>query len=716
MNSLLAKARFPTSLFLAGSVAFWMTIWGQELPLPRGATTLSEVRRKITWLNHVYASATNFDQFNAATTEVIDFLPSGDATHVEKNLASRDDISREIGSLNASLFEERLNEHDDLVQLRRKFVDLLIGIAKRPELIHACRETIIASIGGKLSDDEFPDFRDAILLELCKTVWRERIKWGYHTNATMTSAERQLFSSLSAQDNNDAIPPEAFPSFAIGLYRAGRMHGANEGLLVRERLRDLLQIVPISSDGNRTTICALAFGDNREDASRVRQLGFFPLIEDVDTPDAVMLNEIRTIYNACEANWINNRVFEVIAGVFDTLSTRIDEQSKRIDELELRLSAVEKRLISLEMRMSRVEVEITQLWKAIYEEPIFIREYSSLLRNGGNLPLTASTLGLEKDSKLLKAVAPILLSHNENPGHSPLESRTETIVSVSWLVSHCGLVNESGTPAFDINVSTNLEKLNGLFTAGASSSQLSLLCIQNSPFREGPLGNKGRSFTNAIDYGLGVYGLVQKLGTTMFSVQYYVLFPYNAATIDKLDIPFFYKKFNHGGDWLCIDIVIRLVNDNVERPVIVMEYLHNHGPVIEVSPEAIEMEGNHSKIYLEWGCNEPQPRPGGQGQRHTEIPGIRRNRRISDAGIFNLGGIGIDVNERIERLAIRPHLGTGFRYETQNVDWYRKNLNSNDPECIFIRFFEGRWGFEGDSPRSPFWNDTMRNRMFEPFH
>lgn len=110
--------------------------------------------------------------------------------------------------------------------------------------------------------------------------------------------------------------------------------------------------------------------------------------------------------------------------------------------------------------------------------------------------------------------------------------------------------------------------------------------------------------------GVGIYGRVEPIGTTLYAVQYYMAFGYNNTTAPPLcgDV----EPGTHEGDWICADFTVDVADINAPR--IVQAIYHNHGRQVFVeSSGALRFEGTHPVMYLEQGCNEPWPFAGEEG-------------------------------------------------------------------------------------------------------
>lgn len=580
---------------------------------------------------------------------------------------------------------------------------------------------LVACAGASLEWDGYVQFRDLLLHELFLVTLRECLRSGYQVGGV-----EYPWSDLVIAAKTSTTPTSSFAPLALGLQAATADRSEHERSLVWYALQELVGHAPLSRAQQRSSIQLQALGPNWNPAASDEH-GFFRLAcprTEGDSPEQ-HLQRIRDAARGC--NETASRIYydQEIRREF---STELEILASRVHRLEHDVQALKERITSLEKRMAAVEADIGRLWDAIRETNEFIVEYTNLRRDQRQYrptPLTKDDISEDEQNTLLRHLAPVL--RTDNPcNHSRFAPKGscstcgETIVSAKWMVENCGLLRPPftpQTPIFPFDFENRCDEapgeyfVNGVrppqqlddYIKSATSNDTVNMC-QGSSLRNGPDGSKFTSLTGAIARGEGVYGLVQRVGTTMYSVQYYVLFTYNSARVEEIDIPFFYKRFHHGGDWLCIDLTVRILGRDVERPLIVLAYMHNHGPVIEVSPSALETDGTHPVVYLEYGSNEPHPRAGGAGDRHTSVPGIRRNHRIKNVGWGR-------INEIIERVAIRRHLGRGPEYQTEHAV---KNLaNEKDPECSFIINFGGDWGIDGDGPQSPWFNPKMRTRGFE---
>lgn len=691
-------------------------------PILKNPSTLDDIRGNLKWLDAQYTNAQSYAEFESAVSAFVkkntacapeppppsyaaaepkdptamtaEWLKTNTVIRTNGNWAALQDWVRTNASVRASsTTNETLLDHA---------VALSVAYAVYGNLSPQARCILLRDIGRSLSKDSYLKFRELVLFELTRIVWRERQRCGYLNTKFLDPSERAAAEAILGKQNSIYVPPEHFQSIALGLHAAAKDRGRGHGAALQ--IRSLTQLAPLEADKSLSPIVRLALGDAPPNTGRV---GFFNFL--LANPDdrKELEQDCRICFHEIVRVWDRKHDREIIAQQIRELRVWFFEITNRLEKLEQRMAAVET-------RVARLEDEVKRLWEAVRLLPEFTIEYEQLRKcktdeKGNKLPrLAPSDLGPETEAALLRRLAPILLT-DKGDASAPEDATTETFVSPKWLVEHCGVVRRGPNPlapyvpAFDGGRDKNLLQLISL-VSGHKEGEFFVNCDQTNTCRNGPAGRKGISMRQAIEKGEGVFGLVQKVGNTMYSVQYYVCFPYNAATFEELP---FVGRFNHGGDWLCADLTVCLIGRDVENPLIVLGYLHNHGPVIEVEPAAMDLDNGHWKIYLEWGCQEPQPRPGGQGDRHTNVPGIRRNHRIENTGWG-------DLNEAIEKLSVRPHRGNGATNETaKTVNWNAKNLNSADPECQFIRAFQGAWGIEGDAPSSPYWNDKMKARLFE---
>lgn len=635
---------------------------------------------------------------------------------------------------------------------RHSLVEMVFAYTRRQEISAASRVALISEVGAIVTEEEFKDLRELIMFELLCTVWKQRVQFNRDTALPPTDDENRIIKQLADHGSDE---PQVFSSFCRGLMLAAQLrnHGDEKGQddvrEIYEGIQWILKSVPLDDRGRWTPIFQLAFGQSDRPSKDPAQ-GAPPT---PPTPAALNAQSVDLFQGALtqgfyrllvprficanEQAWKHLVVNDAQAILNDALldeklADRITELAQHVFIIEARLDKIEERLANLESRVTNLEARFDGLEETVRQMPATLSKLQDLRAHPqkANLPerpedtmKEAIVLNMAEQQSLLQKLAPVLLPDRINGEDS------EPVVSCRWLVEHCGIIDIPDQTRVPITppqvmppVGTTLEQLNdklhNMSITQVDPHHLHIDMQQYSPIdkatgksvRSGPAGNSHDSMLRAIRDSDGIYGLVQPLGDHLYSVQYYVLLTYNNALISEIDLGPFDKRFHHGGDWLCYDVTVWLPNEakDVEKPIVLLAYYHNHGPVIEVEPYAIEYDDEahyHARVYMEWGSNEAQPRAGGQGDRHCYVLGIRRNRRIEDTPSGAL-------NEWIEELAVRPHQGraTDLKYDTSKATI--KNLRSDDPECQFIREYRGVWGNDGDSPQSPFWNDTMRGRNF----
>lgn len=315
--------------------------------------------------------------------------------------------------------------------------------------------------------------------------------------------------------------------------------------------------------------------------------------------------------------------------------------------------------------------------------------------------LDADGIQDELEQRLLDRFIPVFFTDNEE-GAVPC--------SATWFVRHCASVAR-GDGLTNRNPEILKEYIDKhhppTLADGVGQPVLHLLS------RDGSSLGQPITWDFAQQHGfLGMYGHVWRPDPAqpmLLSVQYYMLLTYNDA-----DAPF--DVGDHEGDFLCVDLSVRLMGETAKAARLEGAIFHNHGRQVFATGDYLEAHRRDGRIavYLERGSNEPWPFPGGPGTNGWPGAGVTVNYIFK--GSKQVGPIDICVSEWD---VVQPHRGLGHTYaplSIQNIGDVDTNglmrifPSRDDPtgyvgphDTFLIGRMAARWGgTRGDMGESPF--------------